>query len=164
VTLPEAYISHSIPHRLRIKIPSKKGDTSFLASAKDAFVRLEGIEHVEINEVTGSILLLHTLSSGKIAEYAEGQHLFMIEGLKTYHKQTFVSRKISETFLDLNKKVTVSTKGFANIPDLAVLTLLGLSVLQISRGNFMAPAWYAAMWYALNIFLKSQPSEGAAAE
>ncbi len=164
MTLPEAYVNHSISHRLRIKVPSKKGDASFLAFVKDHFLSLEGVEKVETNAITGSILLIHTLDSGKIAEYAEGHHLFRIEGLKTHHKQTFVSRKISDTFRDLNRKVTVSTKGFANIPDLAVLTLLGLSVFQINRGNFMAPAWYAALWYALNIFLKSQPSEGAAAE
>lgn len=136
---------------------------SFLASVKDAFLSLEGIENVEINAVTGSVLLIHALASAKITEHAEKHNLFRIEGAKTYHNQTVVSKKISDTFRDLNKKVTVSTEGFANIPDLAVLTLLGLSVFQISQGNFMAPAWYAALWYALNIFLKSQPSEGAAA-
>ena len=164
MALPEAYISHSILHRLRIKIPSKKGDAAFLASLKDHFLRLEGVEKVEMNAITGSILLIHTLDPVKIAQYAERQLLFRIEGLNTRYKQTFVSRKISETFQDMNKRVTVSTKGFANIPDLAVLTLLGLGIFQISRGNFMAPAWYAALWYALNIFLKSQPLEGATAE
>jgi hypothetical protein len=162
--LPQAYISHSIPRRIRIKIPSKKGNQSFLSSVKDHFGGLVGIETVEINTVTGSILLIHALDSVKIAEYAEKHNLFRIESMKTDHKQTFISRKISETFRDMNRTVTTSTKGFANIPDLAVLTLIGLSAYQISQGNFMAPAWYAALWYALNIFLKSQPVNGVAVE
>ena len=37
--------------------------------------------------------------------------------------------------------------------------LLIMGIYQISRGNFMAPAWYTAFWYALNIFLKSKPKE-----
>jgi ABC-type uncharacterized transport system permease subunit len=155
--LPDAKISHSIPHRLRIKIPSKKGNTSFLSSVKDQFVGLEGIEKVEINTVTGSILLIHHLDSRTIADYAVNHDLFRIEDPETEYKQTVISRRISETFKDLNKTVTASTKGFANVPDLLVLVLIGLSAYQISQGNFMAPAWYTAVWYALNIFLKSQP-------
>jgi len=59
----------------------------------------------------------------------------------------------------MNSSVIVSTKGFANVPDLVLLTLVGLSAIQISRGNFTAPAWYTALWYALNIFLKAQSKE-----
>jgi len=155
--LPEANISHSTPRRLRIKIPSSKGNTSFLSSVKDHFLDLEGIEKVEINTVTGSVLLIHNLDSRIIADYAANHDLFSIKAPETEYKQTFISKKITETFKDLNKTVTASTKGFANVPDLLVLVLIGLSAYQISQGNFMAPAWYTAVWYALNIFLKSQP-------
>jgi hypothetical protein len=158
--LPEAHISHSISHRLRIKIPSKKGSAAFFSSVKDHFSGLEGIEKVEINTVTGSILLIHNLKPQTITEYAASHDLFRIEEPEKRQEQTVISRKISETFMDLNKTVTASTKGFANIPDLAVLVLIGLSAYQISQGNFMAPAWYTAIWYALNIFLKSQPEKG----
>ena len=33
--------------------------------------------------------------------------------------------------------------------------LLALGIYQISRGNFMAPAWYTAFWYAFGVLTKT---------
>jgi hypothetical protein len=159
--LPEAYISHMIHGRLRIKIPSRKGDMYFFGDMYRQLSTYHGIDRVEVNSLTGSILLMHSLDAGRIADFARASNLFAIKdaNAKMYGKQTYVSRKISETFQDINHKVIVSTKGFANIPDLMVIALIGLSIFQISQGNFIAPAWYTALWYAMNIFLKSQTKQ-----
>jgi hypothetical protein len=29
---------------------------------------------------------------------------------------------------------------------------MGAGIYQIARGNFAAPAWYTAFWYALGLF------------
>ncbi len=157
--LPDAYVSHVIPGRLRVKIPSKKGDARYFDDVHKQMSGYEGIARVVVNALTASVLVIHELNSRKIAAYAEQGNLFRIEDVKPFEKQTYISRKVSETFRDVNSRVIVSTKGFANVPDLALLTLVGLSVIQISRGNFTAPAWYTALWYALNIFLKAQAKE-----
>jgi hypothetical protein len=159
--LPEAYISHMISRRLRIRIPSRKGDVLFFGEMHKKLSCFDGIERVEVNALTGSVLLIHAVDLREIADFARQNNLFSILDTKIYRKQTYVSRKISETFRDINHKVIISTKGFANIPDLLVLTFLGLSIFQISRGNFMAPAWYTALWYAMNIFMKSQTKQTA---
>jgi hypothetical protein len=159
--LPEAYISHMISRRLRVRIPSRKGDVLFFGEMHKKLSCFDGIERVEVNALTGSVLLIHAVDLREIADFARQNNLFSILDTKIYRKQTYVSRKISETFRDINHKVIISTKGFANIPDLLVLTFLGLSIFQISRGNFMAPAWYTALWYAMNIFMKSQTKQAA---
>jgi hypothetical protein len=159
--LPEAYISHMLPGRLRIKIPSKKGDGYFFGEMHNQFSAYTGIEKVEVNSLTGSILLIHTLDIGTIAAFSRQKNLFTIRDTQRYGNQTYISRKISETFQDINHTVLVSTKGFANVPDLLVLTLIGLSIFQISQGNFIAPAWYTALWYAMNIFLKARTKQTA---
>jgi len=159
--LPEAYISHMISRRLRVRIPSRKGDVLFFGEMHKRLSCFDGIERVEVNALTGSVLLIHAVDLREIADFARQNNLFSILDTKIYRKQTYVSRKISETFRDINHKVIISTKGFANIPDLLVLTFLGLSIFQISRGNFMAPAWYTALWYAMNIFMKSQTKQTA---
>jgi len=43
---------------------------------------------------------------------------------------------------------------------MAILSLLGLGLYQILRGNFRAPPWYTAFWYALGIFTKSLSDKG----
>jgi len=157
--LPDAYLSHAIPGRLRVKIPSKKGDSCYFDDVHTLMSEYEGIEKVVVNALTASVLVIHAVDSKKIAAYAERNNLFRMEDVKPFEKQTYISRKVSETFRDMNSSVIVSTKGFANVPDLVLLTLVGLSAIQISRGNFTAPAWYTALWYALNIFLKAQSKE-----
>lgn len=157
--LPDAYLSHAIPGRLRVKIPSKKGDSRYFDDVCTQMSGYEGIEKVAVNALTASILVIHAVDSKKIAAYAERNNLFRMEDVKPFEKQTYISRKVSETFKDVNSRVIVSTKGFANVPDLVLLALVGLSAIQISRGNFTAPAWYTALWYALNIFLKAQAKE-----
>jgi hypothetical protein len=157
--LPDAYLSHAIAGRLRVKIPSRKGNSRYFDDIFTQMSAYEGISRVVVNALTGSVLVIHTLDSRKIAAYAERHNLFRLEDVKPIEKQTYISRKVSETFRDVNSRVIASTKGFANVPDLVLLTLVGLSVIQISRGNFTAPAWYTALWYALNIFLKAQAKE-----
>jgi hypothetical protein len=49
--------------------------------------------------------------------------------------------------------------GWVNLGAMAFLILLGAAIYQIARGNLTAIPWYTAFWYALNIFLKSKPSE-----
>jgi hypothetical protein len=160
--VPEAHISHTIPGRFRIKIPSKKGDIYFFGDMHKQLSAFEGIQRVEVNSLTGSILIIHRADVSQIAAFARQNSLFLIREAKQYGgKNTYVSRRISETFQDINHKVLVSTKGFANVPDLLVLTLIGMSIFQISQGNFIAPAWYTALWYAMNIFLKSQAKQTA---
>lgn len=152
--LPAAYVSHRTPNRLRIKIPSKKGDSVYFTYLKNHLSVYQGIEKTEINPITGSVLVVHTLDERKIVTHAEDNKLFKISNLRT--SSTGLSESILQTFRDLNAKITTSTKGFANIPDIIFLTLLGVGIYQISRGNFTAPAWYVAFWYALNMFWKSQ--------
>jgi hypothetical protein len=38
--------------------------------------------------------------------------------------------------------------------------LLGTGIYQIVRGNFGAPPWYTAFWYAFGVFTKSLIDKG----
>jgi hypothetical protein len=153
--IPVAYISHRTPNRLRIRIPSKKGDVAYFNNLKSNLSCYQGIEKAEINPTVGSILFIHGLDDRRIASLAEDNEFFTIGNMRT--SPTVVSQRISETFKDLDIKIKTSTEGFINIPDIIFLALLGVGIYQIGQGNFIAPAWYVAFWYALNMFWKSQP-------
>lgn len=150
--VPDAFIAHTMPNRLRIKIPARKKDISFLAEVKDVLLTYDGIKNITVHPVTGSILIHHDADDKSLIDFAETKNLFRINGVNG----TFFSKTISSAFQGLNKKVTISTEGHMNIPDIVFLVLAGLGLYQIIRGNLTAPAWYAAFWYALNIFLKGR--------
>jgi hypothetical protein len=50
-------IAHQVPGRLRMKIPSAKGNAELLQQIGETFGRIPGIEQVAVNPVTGSIVL-----------------------------------------------------------------------------------------------------------
>jgi hypothetical protein len=53
----KAQIAHRVPGRIRMKIPSAKGDPELLAEIERSFGAIPGIEEVVINPVTGSVVL-----------------------------------------------------------------------------------------------------------
>lgn len=155
ITAPEAHVSHRTPQRLRVKIPSKMGDGGYFLSLKGGLSRCDCVEKFEVNALTGSILFTHKVDVEAIANYAEENDLFRLRRLDP--RQTSLSSRITETFREISGKVVDFSGGGTDVADLAFLSLLGLGIFQIAKGNFLAPAWYTAFWYALNIFLKAQP-------
>jgi hypothetical protein len=161
--LPEAFITHFITGRVRIKIPSKKGDEGFFSSLKERFSNFPGVQKIEINPVTGSLLILHSfdpesLDIKQINAYTEMNALFRLEGVSPGGKEVSLNirKNVGETFHSFNENIKELTSGEIDLPTLTVILLLGVGIYQIGAGNFAAPAWYVAFWYAMNIFMQGE--------
>jgi Heavy metal associated domain 2 len=50
-------IAHQVPGRIRLKVPSAKGNPELLAEIEKSFGAIPGIEEVMINPVSGSVVL-----------------------------------------------------------------------------------------------------------
>jgi hypothetical protein len=50
-------IAHQVPGRIRMKVPSAKGDPALLEEIRKAFSAIPGIEQVAVNPETGSVVL-----------------------------------------------------------------------------------------------------------
>jgi hypothetical protein len=152
---PKAHISHQTKGRLRIKIPAKKGDQLFFASLKDSLAKLKDISEIRTNHVTGSALILHSSDTASIRKFAEEGNLFKMIDTAISHPR--ISRSMYHGFKDLDRTIRSATGGELDVPSVAFLSLIGMGIYDLSRGNIAAPAWYTAFWYALNIFLKAKP-------
>jgi hypothetical protein len=162
--LPEAYVTHMTAGRLRIKIPSKKGERSYFLSLKDQFSGLPGVQKIEVNPLTGSVLVRHTLSVREsdlkvLSGYTEAGGLFKLGAQDGLEKP--VSDQIGGIFKGADEKVRGFTGGQVDLSTAAVVGLLGVGLFQIARGKSAAPAWHVAFWYALNIFLNNQRGKTA---
>ena len=156
--LPDAYVGHMISGRLRIKIPSKKGNLSYLSSLKESLSRLQGIERVEVNPATGSVLFIHNLNMGEITDYARNNGIFSLK--KSQHYRPNMHQKVSRSFGYFDRWIQSLTGGEMDMWGMSFVVLVFAGVYEISRGNFTAIPWYGAFWYAFNIFLKSDASPG----
>lgn len=152
--IPDAYVSHQSFRRARIKVPSKRGDESYFARISHSFQGYEGIESVNINPLTGSVLFNHSADFQTIRDYAEKLELFT---LKSHASLPRFNSGLKTRFHKLDDRVKKLTGKEIDIPGIAFLTLMGLGVSQITAGNAQALPWHAALWYALNIFLMKKP-------
>ena len=155
--IPEAHIVHRAPKRLRFKMVNKKGREEYLRSIPEKFSGFKGIDEIEINPQTGSLLFKHGRDADEIIDFVKKHGIFEIR-IKSAHSPS-VHRGVSSIYQALDDLVHSFSNGTTNAGGLAFVALLVYGMVQISRGNVAGPAWYTAFWYALNIFLKSQPGE-----
>ncbi|MDL1967900.1 MAG: hypothetical protein LWW97_04965 [Deltaproteobacteria bacterium] len=156
VKLPEARIAHITSGRLRIKISSKKGNTRYFESLERKFSDCDKVQKVEANAVTAGMLLLHDADIKDISKFAEENRLFKVESRRP--EQMVLTKRIKSGFEDLNRRATRFTGGELDLPGAVFVSLLSISIYQIARGNFFAPAWYTSLWYAVNMVFKSSDS------
>jgi hypothetical protein len=152
--LPKAFINHRTPSRLRIRIPSRRGDQNSLAEIGKQLSQLKNIDRVEVNPFTGSVLLGHgNVNTQAISDYAAEKGLFELEH-PTQKPAEPLSHTVATRIRNVSKAVNRLSGGALDLAGAAFLLLLGVGAYQIVRGNLSAPPWYTAFWYALGISTK----------
>ncbi len=151
--MPVAFVSHQTGTRLRIKVPSKRKDVNFLSSLSTEISGIDGVKNVEVNKLTGSILIHHSHDPAGIVETIKANKLLTFAGRR--FARTHLHRRVNDAFKEADVTIRDLTGNELDVSGAAVLTLIGVGIYQVWRGNVAAIPWYAAGWYALNIFLKS---------
>jgi hypothetical protein len=150
----EGHISHQSPGRLRIKFPEQKGEENFFNKLGKKLLSCPGVQKVEANPSTGSVLLLHESDSRSIVEFARGKKIFHVsepkKGESPFHQNLISS------FAGLNERVKSGMGGQIDLWGVISLLLIGAGIYQVARGNLVAIPWYTALYYGSNILLKSR--------
>ena len=122
--LPAAFIEHQLPHRLRLKIPSKRGDGAFFEELARRSSMLPGVTALSANPVTASILIHHAGDSKAVT-----------------------SMMVQEGLLDVRPKPKLSVRAGnarratgADPYQATAAGLFGLSVFQALRGELTGSA------------------------
>jgi Heavy metal associated domain 2 len=152
---PEAQICHSSENRVRIRIPSKKGEAEYFKSLRDKFLTLKKFEAVEVNPVTGSVLFAGAHADiSNIITAGESEGFFSVKK-EVEVRPVPVSRRLAQPLQEASAFLTRSSGGLLDLPGLAFILLLGIGAYQVLRGNLRSPPWYTAFWYAFGVFTKS---------
>ena len=77
--VPEAYVSHRAARRLRIKIPSKKGNSSFFSTLIDRLAKCPGVEDIKVNPQIGTALILYSSDTKVVTDFAKKNDLFHLK-------------------------------------------------------------------------------------
>lgn len=151
MSAPEALISHQIPGRVRIKVPSQKENGEYFSALENAFSQMKGVESIKSNPLTASVLFMgKNCDSASIAEQGEKNGVFRM--VDTIPKKTVLPQKVTEPIRSLNACLGRLTSGEVDFAGILFLILLATGAVQILRGRFNSPPWYTAYWYAFGVF------------
>lgn len=153
MAIPAAHIAHQTVERLRIRIPSRKGEADYFSEVTKALQEKISMAEIQVNPATGSVLLKGPeMNAAAVATVGEEASLFALNTRPSGSEP--LSKKIARPIRDLSRSVNRFSGGELDLPGMAFLALIGVGVYQITRGNIAAPPWYSAFWYALGLFTK----------
>jgi hypothetical protein len=154
---PVAHVCHTIPRRLRLRIPSKRGDNSYFSDISEKLRTLHGVEEVKTAPHTGSIVITYDGELDALKREAHEQGLFTLKRPAAPRKTLF--QNVASAFRSYNKQLLSFTSGQIDIPSLVFVSLVTSGVWQLARGNVVLPAWYVAFYYAMGVLMHSGGDE-----
>jgi Heavy metal associated domain 2 len=162
----EAYIHHHVSGRLRLRLPAAKGETDALREISSAIAKTPGINHVEYNPVTGSILIqyspeqyknLTALESGLGGSAAQlalnnSHHAHGESHRRRSYGRSIAARRVDSFFKQIDHEIRMATD---NEVDLKFIVPFGVGILGLValRHSSITPLWLTLMIFAFNSFL-----------
>ena len=170
----KAHIVHHVPGRLRLKVPGAKGNADFLDKVKAALDPIQGIREIDVNPLTGSVLVHYDPDDfdsfhQDVHQHASKSNLFAIhqpaitkvdEAVSKIEREadylaarSHTARVVVDFLHDLDVKVKQTTH---NAVDLKVLVPLALAVYSITVIELSAatPMWATLGLFSFNHFLE----------
>lgn len=145
---PKAYISHQIQGRTRIHVPAKKQDHAFFEHCRHALKQLEGIDEVEANPLTGSLLVLATAAVADIIEHARSSGLFDVAERGV--AESTVLHRVAHRVRHAEDRIFALSSGHLDIDSMILIGFGGLSLIQLLRKKISPPA-LTMLWYAYGL-------------
>jgi copper chaperone CopZ len=165
-------IVHAIPGRVRVKIARLKENPVLAREVQGQLSAVQGIQQVEVNPVTGSVLVLYDRTalesldsllslaawfSSLFPDLEFGEVESWLTSANGNGTATPLAEHLTSFLGGLNAKVSETTGGV----DLKLLLPLSLFLLGV-RGMLVAgkgvfPAWYDLFWFAFGTFLMLNP-------
>lgn len=169
----KGHVIHHVRGRIRVKVPAARGDAVLLQQIKETISPLPGVQRVEVNAATGSIVVSYDASMHKefqdqLAFHSSESGLFALnppelsevdqlasrieEEAAFLSEQSETARQMVEFVKGINLAVRKATN---NAVDLKVLLPLGLAAYSIFEleSDMATPLWVTLGMFSFNSFL-----------
>jgi hypothetical protein len=180
-------VVHFLPGRVRVKLPGLKGNIALAREVQHRLAAIDGIQHVEVSPITGSVLVLYNpgiaasftleslnaeaVSSLMILADALGlslEDIDMDELQRWLHATQNGTRPgtpaalesgVGAWFSSVQAGVVQTTSGLGDLRTLIPLTLcfLGFRSLLLTE-PLTFPSWYDYLWFAFGTYVALNPT------
>jgi hypothetical protein len=165
------HIAHQVPGRVRMKVPSGKGNPELLEQMKQTLTAIPGIEEVIINPDTGSLVLHydtdhHDQFHGHLEHHTGGHHrpppTNEIDAMANKIQQeaeflaenSHTARVIVDFFKQVDQQIKTSSH---NTIDLKIVLAFGIASFTIMEvgANAATPVWVTLAMFGLNHLIEA---------
>lgn len=173
MTKPQAYVAHQVRGRVRMKIPSAKGNPELLRQISETFASVPGIEQITINPATGSMVVLYDADQHDEFHSRLQQHYHRaasdycaapkteIDELtnKIEAEAEFLSqhsdsaRAIVDFFKSVDREIKVATNNTVDLKIVFAAAIIGFTVIEVGA-TAATPVWVTLAIFGLNHFIE----------
>lgn len=155
--MPIAHVMHALQGRVRIRIPSRRGNKQYFSRLHASLVTFSAVENLRINPKTGSVLIEYTGASFvQLKSFAIETELFLLEDLE--NEPRAVWQRATSGFEEIDSKLRKLTGGEIDLRSVLFIGLVMMGIRQLSRGYVMGPAM-TIFWQALGLILTTRDSK-----
>jgi hypothetical protein len=159
--IPKAELPSCTSHRLRLRIPARRGDDSFFHDLTQRWLREFPASEVVCNTLTGSLVATGVPPvPDAIAEFGLRLSLFDLKPAVALSRTWACS--VEATILSLNRKIEQGSGGLLDLTSALFTALVIFGISELIRGHWKTPPWYTAFWYAFGVYSKVLLDQAAA--
>src|SRR5208337_3121603 len=143
----EIHVAHRTTGRVRLKVPHGKGDPEALEAVADAFRGIPGIEGVETNPVTGSVILNYDPDlHGELADAMENKAKFLAE-------HSAAARGFVEFGKRVDREIKVASGNNIDLKLVLAGGVVAATVLGVGA-TAATPVWITLLLFGTNHFVE----------
>ena len=161
-------IAHQTPGRVRMKVPSAKGNPDLLREIGEAFGVIPGIERVTVNEVTGSVVLHY--DTDHHAAFNQGLSQGFLSPNQSYRapatdidnlarriedeaeflaSHSASAKAIVDFFKNLDREIKIASHNVVDFKILLAVGIIGVTVFEVGA-TAATPIWLTLTVFSLN--------------
>jgi hypothetical protein len=170
MTKPKLRIAHHVPGRIRMKIPSAKGNAQQLEEYKETLSLIPGIQRIEVNPATGSIVLKY--DPDRRDDFHAGFHHHTghhrqhipateIDSLANKIEQeaeylarhSHAARAVVDFCKAADRQIKVTTGNTLDFKMLLALGVIGFTIFEVGA-TAATPVWVTLTLFALHHYIE----------
>lgn len=146
--IPEGYVVHMTPRRLRIKVPEKRRDSSFFSAARQRLSQRPSVRGIEVNPATGSILIHSSDPRAFLGALGSDGPFTIVEQQREAEGDLPLIEQAREQIASWDKQIQEWTGSRHDTRSYIFFALMLAAAYQIIRGDIFGPA-ASLLWYAV---------------
>jgi Heavy metal associated domain 2 len=175
MTKVKLQIAHQVPGRIRMKIPSAKGNPELLEQMKQTFGAIPGVEEVIINPDTGSLVLHYDIDRhdefhGRLEHHTGGHHrpppTNEIDALANKIQQeaeflaenSHTARVIVDFFRQVDQQIKTGSSNTIDLKIVLAFGIAGFTILEVGA-SAATPVWVTLAMFGLNHLIEANSPE-----